>query len=184
MKSLLFFAITPLLYSSVALSDDLGSCTDQAKTKKIATAATWANLRNKPGSLRFETGEMLKCGLAKLKENQILKIISIPNAFRIDSDDNSYCAAKSEETSKTPLTFDAGQFSALEEINTWIEKFSQGKGEEGKVLYSKCDRSCSPQYTYLITKLSAENLNVSANVICGPARDKDDNQYALESITE
>ena len=81
-------------------------------------------------------------------------------------------------TSKAPLAFPEQRFGSPEQISSWFGDFSQGKGEEGKALYRQCDGSCSPSYTTSITKKD-DAFVLLAKVVCGHARDKEDNLYEL-----
>ena len=145
-----------------------------------ATASTWANLRNSDGSLKRETDKLLSKGFNLLSDETIISISSKPAKYLSKHSDNEYCEKKLIETEKTPIIFSDKKFSSFEELNNWIADFSQGKGEEGKELYSICDKSCSPQYIYNIEKVENNLLKVDAIVICGLVRDKNDNMYNLE----
>lgn len=165
---------------SLIYSQDLVLCKNNInEIKTSASASTWDNLRNKQGSLKFETGKILTSGLNNILVNSTISITSVPNKFLLDSSDNEYCSNKLTSSKSNPLNFSPDIFNSIDEANSWIGNFSQGKGKEGEDLYIKCDRSCSPQYTYQVKKLEAGKIEVKALVICGLPRDKDDNLYNI-----
>ena len=149
-----------------------------------ASAGNWANLRNNPGSLRFESDRLLKEGYSLLtsantaQKIPALVLESTPQKFLTDYRDSAYCQEKFSSTVKKPIEFNGLSFASIDELSKWFGDFSQGSGKEGKQLYALCDKSCSPQYSLQI-KESAGKLNVNASAICGPARDKDDDMYLL-----
>ena len=162
--------------------------------KQLASAGSFANLRKSAGSLNYETGRMLDAAVERLKNQTIdckggcgqadnkIVLKSIPNKFITDSSDSAKCQQYFEQTSKVPLKYKKTFPGGIAELQVWISQFSQGSGAEGKDLYVKCDGACSPQYTYYIS--FAENqksAQVQADVICGPARDKSDNQYQVST---
>ena len=83
-------------------------------------------------------------------------------------------------TTKNPIEYRKTNFASIEAINTWFSDFSQGKGKDGENLYQRCDGLCSPQYTTIIEEKERGSYDVHAQVVCGPARDKNDNNYNLE----
>jgi len=171
-----FFAV----FSGVPLLAETLPCptTDKGIERVVATASTWSNLRNSEGSLKYETGRLLAAGLPANSEGSVV-LSSIPSKFLESYTDQKYCKEKYEETRSAPITYKERKFSNLDELQDWIGKFSQGDGKDGKDLYNKCDRSCSPQYKYRIQRLQDASYKVDAEAVCGPARDKDDNNYEL-----
>lgn len=150
----------------------------------IASAGNWANLRNNPGSLRFESDKLLKDGYSLLTSKDSSKKIpalfleSTPQKYLSEYSDFQYCQEKLNTTSATPIKFSSLSFENIEALSKWFGDFSQGSGTEGKKLYSLCDKSCSPRYELQITEKEGK-LNVDASVICGHARDKSDDMYML-----
>lgn len=163
-------------------------CQFKGNTKLIssasASAGNWANLRNNPGSLRFESDRLLKEGYALLTSTDnsqkisMLALESIPQKFLVNYSDAAYCQQKLIATTKSPIQFNRLSFASVEDLSKWFGDFSQGSGKEGKELYALCDKSCSPQYSLEITSLAGK-VNVNASAICGPARDKNDDMFAL-----
>ncbi len=180
--NLLIIYILILFSSALAEAESLEECKLKAHEllRTEGSAGTWDNLRNNKGSLRYETNELLSSGLTVLDPETSITITSEPKKYIREHKDANYCKTKLDETSKTPIVFSNKKFKTSEELNSWIADFSQGKGKEGRELYKKCDKSCSPQYSYLINKDETEDLMVNASVVCGLARDKDDNTYLLK----
>jgi hypothetical protein len=182
MQTFLALALLLVLLPSDVFSDSLigEKCHEspQVLGETVGNASTWDNLRNNEGSLRFETEKLLTQGLNILVPAISLKMTSIPRKYKQKYRNEEYCKAKYEETIKNPLTYPNKKFSSSEDLNEWISDFSQGKGDDGENLYLKCDRDCSPQYSYLIIKKGADLL-VDAYAVCGHARDKNDNTFLL-----
>ncbi len=162
----------------------------------LGSAGTWANLRGSEGSLKAETQKLLTegektlsgvpapanfCGEGcELAKQPILVFRSTPNKFLDDYGDAEDCKQRFAKTKQDPIRYNSQHFSSLEDLNSWFSDFSQGKGKEGGDLYQRCPGDCSPQYTNLITRDGAKYV-LSSEVVCGPARDKSDNQYQLTS---
>jgi hypothetical protein len=49
--------------------------------------------------------------------------------------------------------------------------FTQGRGDDGKLLYEQCGGNCDPNYTFFIEP-DGDKLHVNAEVFCGFARDR------------
>ncbi len=160
----------------------------------LASASMLANAQNKKGSIRFETKEMLnkaETNLAnaekptdlcpsdcQLPDKPLIVFQSIPNNFLTGYDQQEKCQTLQGETEKTPFTYSEKEFDTMQALENWLSKFSQGKGEDGKNLYERCSGQCSPQYKNIIS--SQDNkLILNAEVVCGQARDKKDNNYEI-----
>lgn len=164
----------------------------EAKQTKEVTANTWDNFRNNPGSLRFESAEMLSRGLEELTSGLSLrcpdacvetktakmKFTVVPREFLEDYSDKEKCHQLFERTKQTPMSFPQQSFQDLEGMSRWIGDFSQGKGNLGEELYRRCDGACSPQYHYSIWR-NGEAYELVPRAVCGPARDKWDNKYKI-----
>lgn len=159
----------------------------------LATASLFANERNKPGSIRYESSSMLEkadknlseaekpgdlcpsgCQLAEKPE---IVFKSIPNKFETDYPDYDKCQKLLNETEKNPFNYNK-QFNSIGEVQDWFSDFSRGKGTDGEDLYKRCDGSCSPQYAFIITE-EGSGLKLAASVVCGHERNKQDNKYRL-----
>jgi hypothetical protein len=178
---LLLPGIFLLLCSSAVIAENVDEC--KSKQQKLesteGSAGTWDNLRNNEGSLRYETGKLLTSGLAMLSPETSIIISSKPKKFLKDHRDNDYCNKRFSETKDQPIVFTDKTFESQDDLNSWISDLSQGKGSDGRDLYRKCDKSCSPQYSYIIEEKDKSTLSVHADVLCGPVRDKNDNNYLL-----
>lgn len=107
---------------------------------------------------------------------------SVPSSFRSGYSDEKECNRLAEQTKKSPLTFGTKSFGSMNELSEWISQFSQGKGAEGEQLYKQCPGSCSPQFHYEIR--TGGGVDVTPAVICGAARDKDENLYSIAVSVE
>ena len=102
----------------------------------------------------------------------------MPTAFLAADEQREICRRFETETSKRPLEFDQRSFRNVRELNDWIMEFSQGRGEDGKLLYQRCSSNCSPRYTFDIAEQDAR-FAVKAHVLCGLARDKSSDLYRI-----
>lgn len=194
---ILSFFIFGGIVSGVASADS--DCSTARKrveqSSATASAAVWANYRNNPGSLRFESERLLTEAITKLpsaaapealcgsdcgKPSAEIAFSSIPAKFLSSYSDKDKCERLEKETKSAPLKYSDRRFQSLKELNDWFSEFSQGKGKDGSDLYTKCDGDCSPQYTLSIEPKDGKFL-VDASVLCGPARDKDNNEYKLQT---
>ena len=194
--------LTPLGWLSAEATEP--NCTsffwDEPFESKSATAAFFANYRESAGSISFESKEIFGRAETKapslpkqdkncppgcsLRDIPYLLFQSSPSKFLSEYKDRQHCTSLHTLTSKQPLRYITGEITSVEDLSSWIGQLSQGKGRDGKDLYARCDRSCSPRYEYLITKLKRGDINyiATASVICSDARDKDDNMYELKSF--
>ncbi len=181
------------------LTASADACSAHFRTVELdsatASAGSWGNLRNNPGSLRFESSRLLTAatksqpssppsdltcppGCSAPKRPEVI-FRSVPQKFLSDYSDREHCEQLRSATERAPLTYKNRKFPDADGLNSWFGDFSQGKGTDGSDLYSKCDGACSPQYTCEIRRSSDQSLIVDASVLCGPARDKSDNNYRL-----
>ncbi|HMO16522.1 MAG TPA: hypothetical protein PKA63_01840 [Oligoflexia bacterium] len=179
-----FFLINPIIQpnKNTALAENASqfcSISGEELGRSKATASTWANLRNNEGSLKYETEKLLQKGLPEDISEVEIHLISVPNKFLSDYGDETYCNKMLEETQNNPIIYSGRKFNTVDNLQKWIGELSQGEGADGKDLYKKCDKSCSPQYKYKITRINDSGFSVDAEIICGPARDKNDNMYEL-----
>lgn len=174
--------------------------TKELRLKKVlASSSVMANWRNAAGSIKAESNAIFLQAKAAAEtvskpenfcpkrcitpERGEMLFRSIPNKFRSDYSEAAHCNELLALTSKEPLRYQSDRIETVDDLNQWIGDLSQGNGKEGKDLYKKCDGSCSPRFEYHITKnISSTGYTVKASIICGPARDKDDGQYILESL--
>lgn len=181
MNTMRFLPSLSIILISISAAHAEPPCAEwQNYPTTLASASTWTNLRNSEDSIKFKIGNLLKEGIGSSSSTKF-SIKSTPNKLLDNYSDKTYCETKKQETENSPLQFNSPEIPSLDNLNSWIADFSQGKGEKGGELYEKCDRSCSPSYEYHISyrKEQGEKINVTASVVCGHARDKDDNQYTL-----
>ncbi len=196
--SFLILLMGIFLSSEPSFAADSSNCSNYARDvlgeSKLATASLYANLRNKEGSISFETKQMLDKAEDNIKNavkpedlcpsscqlptEPLIIFKSTPNKFLTDYDQSNKCNTMLADTTKSPITYDQRVFDSLKSLEEWFGNLSQGKGSDGKDLYKKCDGQCSPQYTCEINN-TGSNFTLDAKVLCGPARDKDDNQYKI-----
>ncbi|MEI8346508.1 MAG: hypothetical protein WCG27_03515, partial [Pseudomonadota bacterium] len=120
--------------------------------EKLATAAIMANFRNKFGSLKYTLSAALTNAEENLSSNPpprglcpsicqadpISEIVftSIPNEFLKDYSDFEKCQRLEQQTLKTPILFANKTFNSTKQFFAWYNDFSQGKGPEGRALYT------------------------------------------------
>lgn len=103
-----------------------------------------------------------------------------PVAFLPDEKQHEVCLTFEKQTSETPMLFDPRSFASVDDLNEWMTAFSQGRGEDGRLLYERCGSNCSPRYTFFIASEGA-GYQVKAEVLCGLARDKSNDQYLIST---
>ena len=184
MRNLSIIILSLLFLGSVGHAQAQNSCASQAIDQTTASAGTWANMRKNPGSLRYESERLLNEGYRRTAAGKsaagagsfVMK--AIPKVFLTQYGDSAKCAAKLEQTSRAPFEFNGLVFPSVDKLAAWFGDFSQGSGTEGKKLYAMCDGACSPQYTIYVTPQGGQ-IEVRASVVCGPARDKSDDNFDL-----
>lgn len=199
MRLNLFAAAAALLFFAQAHPAIAGDCgaagVDQELETVDATADTWPNLRNQPGSLKYESKRMLtmaaetaktavpasiKCPEGcKAGSAAVIRYQTVPKKFRSDNSDAERCKQLLEQTTAKPFLYSDRKFKSIDDLTAWFGDFSTGAGKDGKDLYLKCDGDCSPQYFTEIHP-SGSGYTVDSSVVCGAARDKTDNKYGLK----
>ncbi len=192
MRSFIVFFLVNAAFVPTAFATDCSS-KEIPVAKKDASASAWSNLRNNEGSIRYESAQLLGKALADFESlkppadvcadgcgepKPTLVFSSIPKKYRSDYSDKEKCTRLETETKAKPYEYRGRSFPTQDEFNSWFSDFSQGKGKDGSDLYERCDGDCSPQYFTNIVPVGGK-LRVDSEVICGQARDKDDNQYVL-----
>jgi hypothetical protein len=191
----LLFGLLPILQFALQVqAESAPPCSDPNQellnSSVTASAGVLANSLKRSGSVRRETQNIFEQTESKLKETSVcaercpgkfirtLSFNSVPNKSLSDYSDYDHCQQKLENTSESALVYSKDLDASFDELQTWISDFSQGKNQLGKELYKVCDKSCSPAPLYKIV-LEKESFTVQAEVVCGHARDKGDNQYQL-----
>jgi hypothetical protein len=103
-----------------------------------------------------------------------------PTKFLPDSEQLAVCKRLAGETRKKPFAYADRSFKNLQEMNSWVQTFSEGRGAEGKDLYKRCSDNCSPRYQFEISPVK-ENLQVITRVECGLARDQNNDDYVVST---
>lgn len=179
--------------------DDLGSdCqasgAEVPLSSALGSAGFMQNLAGHPDSISAVAARLLDEALSPATMNALAGCMPqcphgtasevvyrvAPLAFLPDTEQRAECVTFERETTATPLEFAPPPFASAGAVNEWIMEFSQGRGEDGRALYERCAFNCSPRYTFRIAE-RAEGFAVRAEVQCGLARDKADNQYRIST---
>jgi len=94
-----------------------------------------------------------------------------PTIYRSEYEQQPLCVQLAEQTAAQPLRYGERIFASVDELDTWMMNFTQGRGDDGKLLYEQCGGNCDPSYTFFIEP-DDDNLHVNAEVFCGFARDR------------
>jgi hypothetical protein len=103
-----------------------------------------------------------------------------PTVFLAKDKQQALCFQLEEQTLAQPMHFGDKDFDSIDKLNDWLMDFSQGRGEDGKQLYEQCGSNCSPRYTFRISQ-DGGKYRVGADVLCGFARDKTTDLYAVST---
>lgn len=161
---------------------------------ETGSASIIKNLAEHPGSIRAIAGRLLSDALiadgkqagtdcdAACAQRATAEIVYrvAPTAYLADDQQREVCRKFESETSSHPLTFNQRQFRSVDELNEWIMAFSQGHGEDGRLLYKLCSSNCSPRYTFLIAEQNT-GYAVKTEVLCGLARDRSNDVYRVST---
>jgi hypothetical protein len=171
---------------------------DVIENRTSATADYGANLRKSPGSLRAELSRLAKkaedqaskadpasgtacsstCPVVEEPAHILMSLV--PNKFISGYADEQKCEELLKETSVRPLRFGPRRARSEKELGAWLSDVSQGRGDDGTALYGKCSGKCSPRYLLDVAR-DGDGFVANLDVVCGPARDKADNTYAVAS---
>lgn len=149
---LLVLAMTPLAAPASDVAAAHGNCAPNAHETPIATetgsVGIIKNLAEDPSSIRAIAGRLLNDALmadsknpnaecdtacARRANSQIVYRVA-PTAYLADEQQLDVCRKFENETTSHPLTFNQREFRSVDEINEWIMAFSQGRGEDGRLL--------------------------------------------------
>ena len=159
----------------------------------LASAGFFANLRKASNSISYLMDQLVTESTAKAlnleqqestckkscKDSVVAVVFaSVPHMTLPDYDEASTCQQLYEATQKSPIVYGGRSFDTQEEAEDWYDDLTQGDGIDGEDLYAKCPGKCSPSYSSISYKHGGKII-VSTSIICGHARDKDDNQYRL-----
>lgn len=162
--------------------------------EQLASAGIMHNLAEHPKSIRAvaaklltdaldspAVGERITCaaGCMPAKTPAVVYRVA-PVAFLPHPEQQALCLTLEKDTTTHPLVFSSPEFLTVEKLNAWVMEFTQGRGEQGKALYSQCGGNCSPRYTFLIAQ-GTGGLRVDSSVVCGLARDKRSDDYTVST---
>ena len=161
----------------------------------LASAGFFANIRNSDDSIRFRMDQLLTQAKAAAHEryiqetgcrrdctNAVVAVVfsSSPNKTLSEYDETSTCQRLQEQTLTSPIVYDKRSFDSEEAAKDWYNELTQGDGADGEDLYEKCPGKCSPAYSSTAYEDAGKFL-VTTSIVCGHARDKDDNQDRLNA---
>jgi hypothetical protein len=180
---------------ALAAGDCASAFVDVPGTSALGSASVWSNARSASNSLKVQSRTLLEQATTNRRlaappasgcpagcepaGPPLVVFRSIPNKFRAGYSDAGMCEKLEAQTRATPFRYGGKTFASLDDLNSWFSDFSQGDGPDGEDLYRRCSGVCSPQYTNVIDVTTKSALKLVAEVVCGPARDKSDNQYRL-----
>jgi hypothetical protein len=169
---------------------------DLPKEQTSATAKSLANIVKSPGSLRVELAGLLRkareqvtkakppgkacssaCGVAGPTR---IHLSIVPQKLLASYADFRKCEERLRQTSNQPLRFGPRHARSADELAAWLSDLSQGRGRDGAALYRECDGRCSPRYSAQVVQ-DGDGLIATLEVVCGHARDRDDNTYIISS---
>ncbi len=188
--------ICVLILTSIANAQD--NCSSVSKIvdveSKVAYAGAMSNIFSSEGSLNYESKRMLFSAVdnyekiqpkeefcpsgCKLDPKPEIIFSSIPNKTLSSYDEKDRCEKLFTNTKSNPIKYANKEFQKVDTFYAWFSRLCQGRGDDGSDLYSKCDGDCSPQYRSHLVK-NENKLEVSTEVVCGHARDKDDDKFKL-----
>lgn len=161
----------------------------------LASASFFANIRNSDDSIRFRMDELLEQAKTAARAryaqesscrrdctNALVAVIfsSAPNKTLADYDETATCQQLYDKTQKSPIVYNKRSFDSEEAAKEWYNDVTQGDGPDGEDLYEKCPGKCSPMYSSTAYEEGGKFI-VTTSIVCGHARDKDDNQYRLNA---
>jgi hypothetical protein len=171
---------------------------DVPKERASATANAGANLRKSPESVRAQlsrllgnareqvaeakppTGKACSASCRVVGEPAHIVVSVVPKKFLSGYADAQKCEELLKQTSSRPLRFGPRRAQSEKELTAWLSDVSRGTGKDGALLYDKCSGKCSPRY-FMDVIQDGEGFVANLNVVCGPARDKTDNTFAISS---
>lgn len=161
---------------------------------EIGSAGIMYNIAEHPESIRAVAGRLLNDALDRQKKSpaatecgdctadgkpRIVYTVG-PIHLLADKDQQAVCRKLDAQTRKQPFEFPPRHFESISALNDWMMAFSQGRGDEGKQLYERCEANCSPNYEFVIEPIEA-GLQVETRVQCGLARDRDSDDYQVST---
>jgi len=162
----------------------------------LASAGFFDNLRNSDDSIRHQMDQLLSQSETRARElgqqkspcvssscgSAVVAVVfsSAPNLTLPEYEDSPACQKLLEATQQQPIVYKGREFDTQDDAEEWYNDLTQGDGIDGEDLYNRCPGQCSPSYSSVIYR-SGDKFIITTSIICGHARDKDDNQYRLSS---
>jgi hypothetical protein len=171
---------------------------DVARDRATASASSGANLRKSADSIGVQVSRLLReaqeqlanaehpdgkacsTGCPLVGQPTLVTLSVIPAAFLKQYADADKCEKLLKQTSTDPFKFGPHRARSEKELTDWLSDVSRGKGRDGATLYAKCDGKCSPRYFMNVSR-DGDGFVANLEVVCGDARDKKDNRYAVSS---
>ena len=175
------------LFLGIFLSDQALAQTcykEHPISQSTAGAGVYSNFWERDGTVTAESRRLITLADSLLSRPDAAskeityQFESKPTKYLTDYDEAGICAEKLKATTQKPLHFDKVTFDSVDEVVDWFSDISQGSGDLGEKLYEQCPGDCSPSYQLEISKVGGK-LQVEAHIICGHARDKDDDTYQV-----
>ena len=169
-----------------ARADDAPSCAaHQGETplrSEQGSAGIMVNLAETPESIRGVARSLLDDALRSARDAQAPTVVFrvAPTVYLPLSEQQALCTRLASETSLRPLTYADRLFTKVEDFDAWLMAFSQGQGEDGRLLYAQCGGNCDPSFTFVIAH-GEHDMTVATEVLCGYARDRKINLYTLST---
>lgn len=152
------------------------------------------NIAEHPASIRAVAGRLLNEALDRQKKaasvatacgdcrDDVPRVVYKVGPIHLlpAAEQQAVCRKLDAQTRVRPFEFPPRHFKSISALNDWVMAFSQGRGEEGKELYRRCEANCSPNYQFTIEPNEA-GLQVETRVHCGLARDRDSNDYEVST---
>lgn len=161
----------------------------------LASAGFFANLRNAEHSINSRMGALLAQARAQAaqvasqpspcKRNCQIPVVAVvftsaPRIALDNYDEKGACEHLLRLTTAHPIIYANRAFTSEQDAKKWYQDLTQGDGPDGKDLYKRCPGLCSPSYSSTAYHLDNQFV-VSTSIVCGHARDKDDDQYTLSA---
>jgi hypothetical protein len=197
MRQLLAVLMLCVAISASAQQRCAFSHVDVSKERGTASASSSSNLLNSSDSIGVQVSRLLREAQEQLGKvhppdgkacsdctlvsgNALVTLSVVPTAFLKKYPDAEKCEGLLKQTSSQPFKFGPHRARSEKELTAWLTDVSRGKGRDGTTLYAKCDGKCSPRY-FMDVARDSDGLVANLNVVCGPARDKKNNTYAISS---
>ncbi|MCB0323402.1 MAG: hypothetical protein KDD69_07500 [Bdellovibrionales bacterium] len=187
-----------MLQPRLGWSEEPQPCKNEAPElveQATAEAGVLANLTRRPNSLKVNIERLLTKGLGdrtkgepaseactvscNASETPAVLLTIEPSVYLSEYSDKALCEKYLQTTTAAPIVFPGRTFASVSQLQDWFWELSTGKGEDGEALYRRCTGSCSPRYRTEV-RPKESGYSVTTEVVCGPARDKDDNTYTLK----